>query len=337
MQNIALIGCGMMGKVHARAYGLLKENGFKVKYVSDLVETKAKNCSELLNGVAVSPFEKILEDDDITLVDLCTPTYKHKEMVKAIAEHGKHVFCEKPIALTAQDADEMIRCCEVNGVKLAIGHVTRYFPEYVKGLQSVKMGEIGKPVMARLYRGGVFPAHGEGNWFNDMTLSGGVIVDLSIHDIDFSRQLFGEVESVEAKSAKLSYQNCPDNFDHSMIVLRFKEGAIVHIEGSWAQPATVPVGFRTAFEIYGDAGMIQYDSEKASTFKLFRHQPNPYLSANITNVDPYALELKSFIDSLNQNQPVEVAGEEGLKTLKIALAANISAREGRTVLMKELG
>jgi len=337
MQKIGLIGCGMMGKVHSSAYNLLNKDGFEVKYVSDEITDKARHCSEVLKGVQIATFEDILKDEDITMVDIFTPTYKHKEMTIAAAKKGKHVFCEKPIALKIEDAQEMIKSCEDNSVKLGVGHVTRYFPEYVKNLEIVKAGEIGKPVMARLYRGGVFPAHGVNNWFNEVGLSGGAIVDLSIHDLDYTRQIFGEVESVEARSVKLSAKQCPDNFDHTLILLRFKGGAIVHVEGSWAQPTPIPTGFRTAFEINGTKGMLNYDSEKSATFKMYTsNEAQPYLAANVTNVDPYALEIKDFIDALNAGKEIAMDGTQGLETLKIALAANLSATEERTVYMKEL-
>jgi len=337
MQKIALIGCGMMGRVHSGAYSLLKEKGLEVKYVSDPIKEKAENCSAILGNTRIATFEEVLNDSEITMVDICTPTYKHKDMVIEAAKNGKNIFCEKPIAIKYTDAIEMINICKYQGVKLGIGHVTRFFPEYVKNLELVQSGEIGKPVMARLYRGGVFPMHGESNWFNAIELSGGVIVDLSIHDIDYARQIFGEVEYVNANSAKLSVNKCLDNFDHSMVVLRFKNGAIAHIEGSWAQPSTVPVGFKTSFEIYGKNGMINYDSEKSSTFKFYSDtEVQKYLSVNATDVNPYALELAGFIDALNNSTEVPVSGNEGMETLRIAQAANISAEEGRIVYMKEL-
>lgn len=339
MQKIALVGCGMMGKVHFNAYSLLGKSGFELKYISDVIEERAEKLSETSAGVRVADFEDILDDEEITMLDICTPTYEHKDMVIAAAERGKNVFCEKPIALKIEDSYEMVKICKMNGVKLGIGHVTRYFPEYVKNLEIVKSGEIGKPVMARMYRGGVFPLRRpeSDNWFNDVEKSGGVIVDLSIHDIDFSRQLFGEVKSIDARSAKLSYKNCPENFDHSMVLLRFKDGAIVHIEGAWSQPTAIPTGFKTSFEIYGTKGMVDYDSEKSTTFKLYTSVDSPeYSSMNVTGVNPYALEIESFIDALNNNKEIMPNGTEGLEALKIALAANLSAREQRTVYMKEL-
>lgn len=337
MQRIAIIGCGMMGRVHSGAYATIDRKNFEVIYVSDPILQKAANCSEILGGVEIASFEKILEDDSVTVVDICTPTYMHKDMVLSAAKNGKNVFCEKPVSLSRHDSLEMIAACEQNAVKLGVGHVTRFFPEYVKNIELIKSGEIGKPVMARLYRGGVFPSHGMENWFNAVDLSGGVIVDLSIHDIDLARQIFGEVEHVEARSAKLSNGSNADNFDHAMTVLRFKSGAIVHIEGSWAQPTTMPVGFRTAFEIYGEKGMINFDSEKNSTFRVYSAaNSGGYLGMNCTAVNPYALELEAFVNSVDSGGDVPVDGNAGLKTLEIALAANISAKESRTVYMKEL-
>ncbi|UYO99464.1 Gfo/Idh/MocA family oxidoreductase [Oceanotoga sp. DSM 15011] len=332
MLNIGLIGCGMMGKVHTNAYKNLKDVDFNVKYVSDFIKEKSDFCEKELN-TSTATFEEIINDEEIDVIDLCTPTYTHKNLAIKAAKKGKNIFCEKPIALNEKDAQEIIDVCKENNVKLMIGHVVRFFPEYKKAKMLIENNEIGKATIARFYRGGVYPSHGIDNWFNDLEKSGGVFVDLSIHDFDFLRTIFGEIESIEARSAKISYGNIK-NFDHGTAILKFKNGKIAHVEGSWAEPENMPINFKTDYEIFGDDGMLNYDSEKSLTFRIQKNKQ--YTRMNPSNINPYMEEIKAFLLSIINNEEPPVSGEEALKSLKVALAANKSAKEKRTVCFEEM-
>ncbi|HNV06058.1 MAG TPA: Gfo/Idh/MocA family oxidoreductase [Petrotogaceae bacterium] len=336
MQKIAIIGCGMMGKTHSKAYQNMKDLDICVKYVSDLDHKKAEVCAQMLNA-EIQTLENILKDPEITIIDLCTQTFTHAELTEKAASMGKNIFCEKPIALSITDAQRMIDVCKKNNVKLSVGHVVRFFPEYMKAKEILETPDMGSGAVARFYRGGNFPSHGTDNWFDDIKKSGGVFVDLSIHDFDYLRTVFGEPESIIARSVKLSETKECKNNDHGLAVIRFKNGVLAHVEGSWAEPDNMPVGFHTKFEVNTKNGMIHFDATESMTFNLqLKRKQNNYVAARPSEYNPYEQELRVFIDAVQNGSEVKVSGEEALKSLRVALAANISAKEKRPVLIEEV-
>lgn len=335
MRPIAIVGAGMMGNVHARSYRTIDETS--PLSIVDPVGSRAKVISDKYRAIAAS-FDEILADDEIEIVDICTPTFTHRDLVVRALEAGKHVFCEKPVALKIEDAVAMDKAAKKSGRVLMVGHVVRFFPQYIKVRELASSGDVGEIVMARLYRGGSFPSHGIDNWFADITKSGGVFIDLSIHDFDFLRKLLGPVRTVEARSVELSSTVKKPSFDHGMAILRFESGALAHIEGSWAEPADMPVGFGTSYEFIGTKGMITNSYERETTLRLqtsidgkpLYSQENPILN------DPYTEELKSFILSIEEGKEVPVSCEEATESLRVALAANLSARLLRPVELSEV-
>ncbi|MBN2219403.1 MAG: Gfo/Idh/MocA family oxidoreductase [Kosmotogaceae bacterium] len=335
MHSIAILGAGMMGNVHARAYRAMNQTS--TLWIVDPVASRARVLAESY-GAVVASFDEVLENDGIDILDICTPTFTHRELAIRALEFGKHVFCEKPIALKLEDARAMEEAAEESGKKFMVGHVVRFFPQYVRVGELVATGEVGDIVMVRLYRGGSFPSHGIDNWFADKGKSGGVFVDLSIHDFDFLRKLLGPVKTVEARSAALSSERKKDSFDHGMAILRFESGALAHIEGSWAEPPGMPVNFGTFYEFVGTKGMITNSYERETTLRLqtsIDGKPK-YSQENPIYFDPYIEELKSFIRSIEGDSEVPVSGHEATESLKVALAANLSAELHRPVELSEV-
>ncbi|RLL90843.1 dehydrogenase [Mesotoga sp. HF07.pep.5.2.highcov] len=335
MHSIAILGAGMMGNVHARAYRAIDQRNSL--WIVDPVESRAKAISEKY-GATVASFEEILENSSVDIVDICTPTFTHRELAVRALEAGKHLFCEKPVALTLEDARAMDGAAKKSGRKFMVGHVVRFFPQYIRVKELAAAGDVGEIVMARLYRGGSFPSHGIDNWFADITKSGGVFVDLSIHDFDFLRKLLGPVKTVEARSVTLSSERKKNSFDHGMAILRFESGALAHIEGSWAEPAGMPVNFGTFYEFVGTKGMITNSYERETMLRLqtsIDGKPR-YLQENPAYFDPYTEELKSFILSVEKDREVPVNGQEAIESLRVALAANMSAKLHRPVELSEV-
>jgi len=170
---------------------------------------------------------------EVDAIDVCLPTYLHKEAVELAAHHGKHVFCEKPIALTVDDANAMISTCNSNGVKLGIAHVVRYFPEYEMAHDMIASAGWGQIGVVRFSRTGPFPK-GWNNWYADFQLSKGVFVDLSIHDFDFLNWCFGPVERVQAR--KVSTER---PMEYGLAVVRMKSGVIAHVRGQLGTSQTL--------------------------------------------------------------------------------------------------
>ena len=152
--------------------------------------------------------------NDVDVIDICTPTHLHHEMVLQAAAAGKHIICEKPLARTVTQAQEMIRVCRNAGVRLFVAHVVRFFPEYALAKAQVQAGKVGKPAVVRLSRGSYRPKKPSGNWFLDIEKSGGMMLDLMIHDFDYARWISGEVESVFAKNVSTLHPDVGHRIRH---------------------------------------------------------------------------------------------------------------------------
>ncbi len=191
------------------------------------------------------------EAEHIDIVDVCVPTFLHKSYVMKAADAGKHVICEKPLARSLEDAREMLDYCREKDVRLFVGHVLRFFPEYREAKALVDQGAIGDVAVVRTTRGGGFPMAWN-NWYADFQNSGGLVLDMIIHDFDFLRWCFGEVERVYAKSL---FGRGHYGMDYALVTLRFASGVIAHVEGTWAHES-----FSMKFELAGKSGIIDYDS-----------------------------------------------------------------------------
>lgn len=277
--------------------------------------------------------------EDVDIVDVCTPTFAHKEGVLAAAKAGKPVVCEKPLARHLEDAAEMIAACEAAGVPLFVAQVVRFFPQYARAKEALESGALGEPGVLRLLRAGVFPRPNPDSWYNSFEKGGGVIMDLSIHDLDFARWCCGEVERVFARGLSFAGKSMTD---HALITLKFASGALAHLEGSWASP---PGSFRTALELAGTGGLLEWDAldpmpvqttlrvsdERAS--KVPQSADSPLYPED----DPYYLELEHVLETLEAGGSFRVTPQDGLEALRLALAAIQSLRSGRAVELAGLG
>jgi UDP-N-acetylglucosamine 3-dehydrogenase len=262
------------------------------------------------------------------MVDICTPTPTHLELVLKAAGAGKHILCEKPLGRTLQQCEQMIEAAEKAGVTLMPAQVLRFFPEFKQARDLVLAGAVGKPAAIRTRRGGPYP-RAANDWYADFEQSGGPILDMVIHDFDWLRWTFGEVERVFAKA--LTFKNL-DHIDYALITLRLKSQAIAHVEANWADPS----GFKVDFEIAGDAGMIAFDSRFAMPLMVAKQDASGggggvAVPESPLAEDPYMLEIKHFVDSVEAGQPPSITAEDGMKAVEIALAAIESARTGRVI------
>lgn len=331
MIRIGLVGSGFMGRTHAAAWaktdaivaGVLSKHG-------QSAQALAKECAaQVYNNLAA-----MLHDIDV--VDICTPTYLHHEQVLQAAAAGKHIVCEKPLARTVAQGQEMIQACQAAGVKLLVAHVVRYFPEYAQAKAQVAGGQIGKPAVIRLTRGTFQPKKAQENWFVEFDKSGGMMLDLMIHDFDYARWVGGEVESVFAKKMGNSHPHAKG--DYGLVILKHRNGTLSHVEGSWAYP---PPLFRTRFEIAGSEGLIEFDSQKRAAISHHLHQdesdvPDVPLPSSPLSEDPYHTQLNAFYHHLVHDKPIRVSERDGLAALQIALAAIDSAESGRAIQLQPL-
>jgi myo-inositol 2-dehydrogenase / D-chiro-inositol 1-dehydrogenase len=326
--RVGIVGAGTMANVHAA--------GWKVAN-AELVGVMSKNQASALEmgqkyGARVfDTYQALL--DEVDIIDICTPTDFHKDMVLQAAQVGKHILCEKPIALNLQDGAEMIAACNDAGVRLFIAMVVRFFPQYRLAQQTVASGQLGQVGVMRFKRIGYQPL-GDEAWFTDETRSGGMVLDLMIHDFDMARWLGGAVKRVFAKSVRSKVPYAPS--DYALVTLGFDNGNMALVEGGWAYP---PGTFRTGFDIAGSEGLLEWNSDDAVTIKPFlkpRDQAGVArvgVPSSILAEDPYTTEIKHAYDCIKNNKPFLVTAEDGLEALRIALAAKESLTTGKAVML----
>lgn len=319
--HVALLGAGMMGQTHAQAYARMSRA--KVAWVFDKDAERAERLANFLGAKATTRIEDVLEDQEVKAVDICLPTDLHRAFTEQAAAAGKHVFCEKPISISIEDAKAMVEACEKAGVTLMVGHVLRFFPEYDAARDAVAGGRLGDPKVIRATRASAFPTWGSDNWFADESRSGGPIVDLIIHDIDWIRWTFGEVQRVYAKRTER----------YALVTLRLESGAICHVEGSWAHPQGSP--FTTKLEIAGMGGLYMANNQSIVPLHIHRTEDGKYVheADNPLPADPYQLELEHFYDCIETGRQPLTHGREAIRTLEVCLAANESARTGKVVTL----
>jgi len=329
--KVGIAGTGFMGSTHAA--GWAETDAELVGFVAETLE-EAEPLARQYGVKAYADFASLLRDVDI--IDICTPTHLHASMIIEAASQRKHIICEKPLALTVEQASQAIRACRQAGVKLFVAHVVRFFPEYALAKTIVEQGKIGRLGTIRLLRGSYRPKKPVGNWFLDESKSGGILLDLMIHDFDYARWLAGEVESVMAKKVSALHQNSP--VDYGLVILKHRNGTISNIAGAWAYPPPV---FRTGFEISGDSGMIEFDSDATAPIRnLVIRQPGEApdvgLPSSPVQESPYTTEIKEFYAAIKGEQVARVTAEDGLAAVQIAQAAIESARTGKAVYLTTL-
>lgn len=327
--KMALVGPGHIGHRHAAQYAKMPD-----VQVVGVVGTERPKAEALAHDLGAEPFDSLdslFAAGEVDVVDLCTPTPLHKEGVQAAAGAGKHVICEKPLARNLQDAEEIVNACRSAGVTLMVGHVLRFFPQYEAARSIVLSGSIGAPAIARTFRGNGFP-HGWHDWYAHPSESGGVLLDMLLHDFDWLRWTFGEVERVYAKGL---VKDVPQGRDYALVTIRHRSGVLAHVEGTWCH--TTP--FNMKLEVAGDAGLLDYDDSQA---KPVRFTPRQEEGGEIKKVavpesplaeDPYYRELRHFADVIQGKAEPLITPDDALAAMRIALAALESVETGKAITL----
>jgi UDP-N-acetylglucosamine 3-dehydrogenase len=327
--RFALIGAGGMGSSHAA--NLIASPDTELAWAVDLDQERAAAWAARSGGRATAEMDEALADPGVDAVLIALPTSLHRMATERAAAAGKHVFCEKPIARTAGDAEAMTAACAKAGVVFQVGHVVRFYPEYARIKQILDAGTLGRIAMVRTQRRSA-PVMERSPWFADLEKNGGLIIDLMIHDIDTLRWYFGEPERVYAHG--LSYTEWQTSRDVAMASLRFRDGVIAHLDASWAHG-----GFYTAIEVAGEKGLLSHNSRKNATL-TFESSENAALSnaspqltfARPSPANPPMRELTHFVDAIRTGAPVMTSGVEATRTLTVAQAVLDSMREERPVV-----
>lgn len=328
--HIGLLGAGGIARAHLPGW---LELGARVSVYT--VDGSAEKLAAEYAGSEVAAVASLAELlADCTAVDICTPTPTHKELALAAVAAGRHVICEKPLALGAADAEEIAAAAAAAGVRLHPAHVVRYFPAYAAMQQAVERGELGDLAVLRFTRGGARPQWAP--WFGDPAKSGGVIMDLMVHDIDIARWIAGDVVRVHAQTRGVEHATGDSHAEvvSATAVLTHASGAISHVTGLWGLPDQ---RFRTTFRVAGADGLLRHDSTSVPGYRITAQgvrAANEGIPSSPMTESPYLAELREFAASWQDGGPEpRVSARDGIEAVRIAEAAVESSRTGRAVEM----
>ncbi len=328
MQKIVILGAGFMGETHASGYKQI-ENA-KVVAVVDRVADKGKKIAAEFNAKYYDDFDKMLDTEDFDILDICTPTGTHPFFVQKAARAKKNILCEKPLALTVEEADQMIKDVKENGVAAMVGQILRFWPEYVNVKNLLDSNKYGKPLHATCVRLCVPPDWYEGKWGYEEKNSGGAVLDLSIHDLDYLLWIFGKPAALCAQGL---FNPALGGLSHVVTSLEFENGGLGVAEGGWNFMGEFP--FTMVLRIICEGAVIDWEfragknieqRDKVESVTVYEKSGNTY-KLEAEQKDPYYLECKYFVDCLDKKVPVERATfEDGRNAVKVALAARESAK-----------
>ena len=320
--RIGLVGAGNMAATHAAGWAAA---GDKVTQVLSTGSRRAAALAAELGAEVVDEYEGLL--DVVDAVDICSPTDTHLDYIKVAAERHVPVVCEKPLGRTPAEASEAVARCAAAGIPLLVAHVVRFFPEYAAARQRVLAGELGEVAVMRLDRSTYFPM-GDGSWFSDHARSGGVVLDLMIHDVDYARWVAGDVVRVYARKAQPVGSG-----GHVLATLRHAGGALTHVQGSWAFPKG---SFRTGLEIAGSDGLlILHASEPFHSIAAPRDHLSDVPQPPTTLAEsPYVTQVRHFSAVLSGQTESIVPAGDAAAAVAICDAIERSVESGKAVAVE---
>lgn len=316
MLQAGILGAGSMGRMHALA---VNASGLgKVAKVYSPEPDGAVLASDI-GAQCVSSVEAICEDKSIDVVVIASPPSAHAEHLKLARAAGKHILCEKPAVRTAEQADEIEALFKDYDKTVGVGHVLHFVPEYVHLKNVIDSGALGQVGVVRLGRCGWSPALGR-PWFGDFKISGGVILDLMLHDIDLLTWIFGGIERLYAVRSGSTVQI---KEDYALCVAKLRSGAIAHLEASWMEPSGT---FYYYYEVAGSNGLIDFDTRSEPSF-VFKPKAQAGQAGAVpvmqtpSVASPYDLQMRSFLARAQEGKQAEVTLQDGLRVLRLMLAA----------------
>ncbi|MCD8140111.1 MAG: inositol 2-dehydrogenase [Planctomycetaceae bacterium] len=333
--KIGLVGAGRIGKVHAKTFSTLVPDAC-VAGIADIDLAAAKSLANQYDiPVATDDYRRLLDDKSIDAIAVCTPTDFHADMIIGAAEAKKHVFCEKPLAFELDQIDAALAAVEKNKVVFMMGFNRRHDVGHSRIRKDVVAGRIGNPELCLIISRDPAPPSAE-----YIRTSGGIFVDMMIHDFDLSRYLLNDepVEIYATGSCMVDPEFAKyDDFDTAMVVIRFAKGAICHIDNS----RRAVYGYDQRVEVMGSKGRLTTANllEDNTTFAGPDgfHEPRALNFFMERYVPAFQTEGIMFVDCVKNGTPPACTGFDGRAAVAMAKAAALSAKTGRAVKMEEIG
>lgn len=342
MVRVGLAGLGFMGGTHAQCYAALPNA--QLVAVCDVEEDRRTKFAETYGATPYASIEDMLKAD-IDVMDFCIPTYLHKDAVITAAAAQKHIFCEKPMGLTGAECDEMMAAVRQAGVQFMVGHVIRFWPEYAVIKEILDSGKLGKMQWASATRMSPPPTWSWREWLFDPKLSGGAVLDLHIHDLDFLAWMLGKPKTISAGGVKSK----TGALDSVFTTMTGHAGNVVSFaEGSLTMTAGFP--FTMGLKVNCEGGSIELNT-RLSPNLLVAHPDGtityPEVPAvevpsaggagtagNISSLGGYFVEVQYLVNCLDQGEtPSTVTAAEAKLAVELCLAATKSAETGTAVAL----
>lgn len=339
MIKVGLVGYGFMGHMHAQCY---KASGdAKIVAVTDVEQDRRDEAKSKLGCQAYADINDMLASTEIDLVDVCTPTYLHESCVIPAARAGKDIMCEKPMSITLDSCDRMIDAVNSTGVKMMVGQVIRFWPEYQVLKEIVDSGEYGKILWVSAKRLSAPPDWAWQGWLGDPEKSGGGILDLHIHDQDYVSYLIGSPKMIDARGTA-----GPGGGIDQVMALGWEhnDGAKSYVEGSLMMAPTYP--FTMYLLVACERCSIKLDTTASPTLMVYPAEGEPYApelpepevgestetSGNVGSLGGYYNEIKYFLNCIKSDRkPNIVTPESAREAVRICLAARESVFIGKPV------
>jgi len=332
--KLGLIGAGRIGKLHAENLAF-RIPGAGLLMVTDVNEAAANECAQRLSvPFSGKDYQEIITHPEIQAVVICSPTDTHAAIIQAAAAAGKHIFCEKPIDMDLGRIDLTLSAVAKAGVTLQLGFNRRFDPNFRRVRQAVVKGEIGTPHQLHIISRDPSPPPLE-----YVAKSGGIFMDMTIHDFDMARYLIGsEVEEIYAAgSARVDPAiGKAGDWDTAVILLKFANGVVGTIENC----RQAVYGYDQRVEVFGSGGSISVDNNYPNTAmvqakqSIYRDPPLNFFMQRY--LESYLVEMTEFVEAVQKGTPPPVSGSEGRIPVVMANAARRSVLENRPVRLSEI-
>lgn len=325
--KLGLIGFGRIGKIHF--YNIQQRiPEAAIVMVSD------PGADLSATGVATGTPDDILAHPEIEAVIVCSPTDTHADFVEKCAANGKHIFCEKPLDLSLARISRTLELVRQSGVKLMLGFNRRFDANFLKIKNLVTGGNVGNPHLIKITSRDPGPPP-----LSYLKESGGMFLDMTIHDFDMARYIMGkEVKQVYASAAVFWGEDieAAGDIDTAVITLKFEDGSMAVIDNS----RKAVYGYDQRLEVFGSKGMVNVDNNKPDNHFFYNengvHSALPLHFFLERYTESYLYEMREFIKALTSGEEVSVGGSDALQATLIALAAKQSILENRPVDIDEI-
>lgn len=332
--KIGVVGAGRIGKIHTENL-VTRVAGAEVVAIADIFQEAAQETATRWHiPAATLDYHEILGDASINAIAICSSTDTHAQIIQEAAAAGKHIFCEKPIDHDLAKIDAALKAVEDAGVKLQIGFNRRFDANFRKVHKMVAAGEIGEPHILRITSRDPAPPPIE-----YVKVSGGIFLDMTIHDFDMARYLLGyEVTEIFVAGGVMVDPaiGAVGDIDTAIITMRFENGAIGTIDNS----RQAVYGYDQRVEVFGSGGMVAVSNNTPDTH-IYSNAEGVMSSKPVyffleRYMDSFSAEMQAFVESIRENTPPQVTGNDGRIPVVMGMAAKKSLEENRPVKLSEI-